>query len=150
MDTTASQGALGDIAEWQAVLDGAGDRFDTVRPGARMGILPLGDGAAPVTQVNTDLLVWAAGPAGMRARRPAFAGFPLDGIDLLFAAEDEVLAEFAAACRAPGADPLTRLIERVNDGRVMLFYLKERDALEALGYEALFDRLGITFMGPCR
>lgn len=124
--------------------------FESVRPGARIAILPLGDGTAPISRVTSEMLVWAAGEAGMRAESRPFRGFPVQDIDLLFAADDWVLDTLATTSGGPGSDPFARLVKGVNDGLIMLFYLKERDDLEELGYEEFFERLGLSFMGGCR
>ncbi len=130
-------------SEWQNILDGAGDMFDGVLPGARLGLLGLGDGSTPLSRVKTDMLVWTRVETGMEAQCLPFDGFPVQDLDLLFAGDDDVLEGLAG-------DPFTRLVERVRDGLILLFYLKERDDLEELGYEDFFERLGLTFMGPCR
>lgn len=138
---------LGDIADWQAALERTRDKFEGLATGACIGVLPLGDGAAPITQVDGDMLVWTVNGAGAEARMRPFPGFPVDGIDLLFAADDAVLEDVTARL---ADDPIAELMDQVAAGLVLLFYLKGREDLEALGYEAFFEHLGIAFMGACR
>ncbi len=139
--------AMADVAGWQAVLDRNRALFAPLREGARIGLVSRGGADGPVSDLDGPMLVWAVTRQGARAEAAAFSGFQEAGVDLLLVADDAILAGLHARL---ADDALSTLVEHINRKDVMVFYLRARDDLDDLGYEELFDELGITFMGACR
>ena len=139
--------AMADVAGWQAVLDRNRALFKPLSDGARIGLVSRGGAEGPVSDLDGPMLVWAVTHEGARAEAAAFSGFQEAGVDLLLVADDVILAGLHARL---ADDALSALIEGVNRKDVVVFYLRARGDLDDLGYEELFDELGITFMGACR
>jgi hypothetical protein len=149
-DTAISEGArqgMVDVAGWQAVLDRNRALFAPLSDGARIGLVSRGGADGPVSDLDGPMLVWAVTRQGVRAEAAEFSGFQEAGVDLLLVADDATLAGLHARL---ADDALSALIERINRKDVMVFYLRARGDLDDLGYEELFDDLGISFMGACR
>ncbi|MDP6773623.1 MAG: hypothetical protein QGI63_05080 [Rhodospirillales bacterium] len=149
-DTAISEGArrgMADVAGWQAVLDRNRALFAPLSDGARIGLVSRGGADGPVSDLDGPMLVWAVTRQGARAEAAAFSGFQEAGVDLLLVADDAILAGLHARL---ADDALPDLVKRINRKEVAVFYLRARGELDDLGYEELFDELGISFMGACR
>ena len=138
---------MADVAGWQAALDRNHALFKPLRDGARIGLVSRGGAEGPVSDLDGPMLVWAVTHEGARAEAAAFSGFQEAGVDLLLVADDAILTGLHARL---ADDAISALVEGVNRKDVVVFYLRARGDLDDLGYEELFDELGISFMGACR
>lgn len=111
--------------------------------GARVGILPR----EAAESMAGDMLVWEAGPEGMRATLTSFEGYDKAAVDILFVPEDDALA---ALHESADRDALGTMRRLVRDGHVIFFVMKTGGELRALGYEELLESLGLAFLGACR
>ncbi len=140
---TAPNPILGDLDRWSAVFEAAGEAFDSLRTGARLGILPRADADA----MGGAMLVWESGATGMRAKLQAFKNYVGTGVDIIFVPEAAALGRLHAA--EPG-EAIGTIRSLVREGSVIFFSMRRGRELRALGYEPLLDALGLAFLGACR
>ncbi|MDP3668911.1 MAG: hypothetical protein Q8R69_04380 [Telluria sp.] len=124
---------------WRMAATNRAELFQALDPGARIGLIARSSPA--------QMLVWEVGAVGIEVRNTAFLGYSASGVDLLLAADDEALAEIAAAVHGPLFEVLRA---GIRSGSLVCYMLRRRCDLEILGYDELLEALGFAFMGACR
>ncbi len=88
------------------------------------------------------MLVWEVGADGAVSETRPFPGYAEAGVDVLWVAEEEVVAA------------LTKTIEKapeaLRSGDILSFVMRPLDELAELGFEGFFENLGLSYMGACR
>jgi hypothetical protein len=131
--------ALPSPRAWQAAADARPDLFEPLDPGARIALV--------VRAEPQEMLLWSVEPAGVSARVEPFAGYAASGADIVLSADEEALAEVAAASERTLFEVLRG---GIRTGRIVCYILRRRCHLEARGFEELLTELGFAFMGACR
>jgi hypothetical protein len=142
-----------DLPAWQAILEREARLFAELAPGAAIGLVPRfvrgADGAARASAMPsvpaTQMLVWERGGAAMRAQLSDYSGIASAPVDVLFFVEREALRAVLAH-----PEPMGEMTRSIRTGRILLMVLRTREQLSARGFEALFDALGLPFIGACR
>jgi hypothetical protein len=127
VDATAS------LAGWQEWLGTYAAEFEGIMPGARIGLL----GRAEMDLGRGNLLVWEAQADGMRADIEADSGLSASRADVL------LIAEAAAPGQLRSGRPATART-LVHRGKLRLFMLNGREAIEEAGLSDFLEALGLA------
>ena len=151
----AALSPIQDVSAWQRVLDRHQELFAEMSAGPAVAAVPryhAGPDGAKRTAIMpvsdpVPMLAWEMHDGRMVARDRVFRG--LDGLDadLLFVAEDGAL-EAVLACA--GENPFAELKRQIRAGRILVFVMRTRPELQALGYEDFLECLRLPFLGACR
>ena len=91
-------------------------------------------------------MVWEVGADGVTSETRPFPGYAEAAVDVLWVAEEEVVAALTGANeKLPEAVP-----EALRSGDILSFVMRPLDDLAELGFEDFFESLGLSYMGACR
>lgn len=137
-----------DVALWQSLLDTNSQVFQSLAPGASVGLLRNQCLPVPISQqLSGEMVRLTATETGMRASLCTLTRLGDIPMDILFVLSQPVLMRFFAQS---GNDPFQTLSGSTENGELVVFYLKSGDDLEDLGYEDMFEAIGLSFAGACR
>lgn len=154
--TVAETSVLGELHEWQGMLDRHATLFSELLPGSAVGFVPrAGSGIHPGKHVagvmqaggEGQMLTWAMEDEHMRANLRHYSGFQDAGVDLLFVADEDGLDAMRDAL---SGETLSIIKRQIRKGSIMFFVMKTKYELQDAGYEDFLDSLGLAFLGACR
>ncbi|MBI4320359.1 MAG: hypothetical protein HY675_17860 [Chloroflexi bacterium] len=125
---------------WEKLLEIRHNGFVDLKEGSRIGVLPKSD----VSELNGEMIVWEVGDQGIVVSTSPFRGFRGAGVDLLFVAEEDTLA---VLCDGGPREPVAAIKNGLRQGRIILYFLRSKKELLALGYEELVESLGLPLSG---
>ncbi len=136
----------GNTQRWTEALNREAALFESLAPGARIGVVAESIMSAGAARAST-MLVWQREREGMRAALERYDGFESAPVDLLIAL-DEVGVEGIE--RAIEGEFLRSIRVLVREGHALFFARRPRAELDEAGYEDLFYEIGFAYLGTCR
>jgi len=131
---------------WTEALNREAALFESLAPGARIGVVAESIVATNAARAST-MLVWQRDGAGMRAALEPYDGFESVAVDLLIALDE---AGVEGIERALDGELLRSVRALVREGHALFFARRPRAELEEAGYEDLLDEIGFAYLGACR
>ncbi|OPX86042.1 hypothetical protein [Pelotomaculum sp. PtaB.Bin117] len=90
--------------------------------------------------------IWEVRDSKITVIAQSFPGFRSVDADLLFVIEALALKNIYKKLKNNAWAEFKKLLRQ---GEILFYIMKNRDELDAMGYEELIDRLGIPWLGTC-